>query len=152
MNKVEEVVIDNVSVTIEGPEGAELYWKVIKKEDDGTMYIKVYGDEQQQRIQQMIDDSKVKYIGRLRNMKSLKSSAEKAAIINAVLVDDKLSKVIPGRSLLYGNNVQVIPERSEFEKSWNRSPEGKQSTKAHKVTSNSTKTVVQKTMLHGKME
>jgi hypothetical protein len=93
-----------------------IYWEFVKEEADGSIYIKVLGPDEHKRINEMVAKSKQEYIARLNRLKDgLAHATLKAEMIDRIIADDKRTRVIPGRSLLHGNNVEVIAERHAVE-------------------------------------
>lgn len=93
-----------------------IYWKYIKEDDSGNVYIKVYGSSEQERIKAIIESSRLEDIARRNRIRNgLAHSTLKAELINELIADDKRTRVIPEKSTLFGNNIQVIPERHAIE-------------------------------------
>ena len=103
-------------VAVEEQPKEVIYWKYIKEDDSGNVYIKVYGPEEQARIKAIIEESRLEDVARRNRIKNgLAHSTLKADLIDELIHDDKRTRVMPGKSLLFGNNVQVIAERHAVE-------------------------------------
>jgi hypothetical protein len=128
-----------VEVTEEVVESFPIYWKVLEVDKEGNMTIKIYGEESKQRFDSL-KDTRVEFLNKLKKGDTLARAQAKFDLIDSLITDDKRTRVIPGKSLLFGNNVEVIPQRHGVENN-------KGEKQVTRTTTRTTRTVIKKETL-----
>jgi ribosomal protein L23 len=116
----EDVVTEDNDDSYVKQETAPMYWTILHADSKGGMLVGIYSIDEQERIQKMVAEIKEKRAAMLRAAPTLATATIKAELLSRLIKDDKQTRVKPLRSLLYGNNIEVIPPKSELEKTWNR--------------------------------
>jgi hypothetical protein len=105
---------ESITVT-ETVEEFPIYWKLLEVDSEGNMTIKIYGEASKERFDSL-KDTRAEYLNKLKSQDTLARAQAKFDLIDSLIKDDDRTRVIPGKSLLFGNNIEIMPERVKGEK------------------------------------